>query len=131
MKKPRGKLPSKRPQLSVISCSGCGACCLHMVQPPFSPPVIDPPPGYESMGDPEPHWERLVAERPNVAADLKAYSQRLWKGEGPEDGTPCYWFDPETRGCRHYEYRPDICREFELGGEGCLRARRTYGIDPE
>jgi hypothetical protein len=38
------------------------------------------------------------------------------------------WFDAATRKCRWQAWRPTICREFEVGGQDCLRARRR-GID--
>jgi Fe-S-cluster containining protein len=37
-----------------------------------------------------------------------------------ELGLPCVWYDAESKQCRHYEHRPDICRTFPVGGEGCL-----------
>jgi Fe-S-cluster containining protein len=40
----------------------------------------------------------------------------------------CLWFDPVSRKCRHYEHRPPVCREFEVGGEDCLAWRQHRGI---
>ena len=31
---------------------------------------------------------------------------------------PCLWL--ESGICRHYEYRPKICIDFEIGSSGCL-----------
>ena len=45
----------------------------------------------------------------------------------PEGKAYCIWFDPDTKGCSHYEHRPMICREFEVGGEDCLRIRGKAG----
>ena len=36
--------------------------------------------------------------------------------------------DPVTRRCRHYEFRPLACMEFEIGEFDCLDARRREGI---
>lgn len=33
---------------------------------------------------------------------------------------PCLWLDQESGTCRHYEHRPKICRDFEIGGGECL-----------
>lgn len=45
------------------------------------------------------------------------------------DGMPCVWLNRVTGRCRHYEFRPDVCREFEVGGEACLRYREKEGLD--
>jgi Fe-S-cluster containining protein len=46
-------------------------------------------------------------------------------------GRPCQWLDLETRACRHYEHRPQICRDFERGSAMCglLRWRYRVGYD--
>lgn len=38
----------------------------------------------------------------------------------------CLWLDEATSRCKHYEYRPTLCREFELGGDVCLSVREVY-----
>ena len=43
---------------------------------------------------------------------------------GVLDG-PCTWFDPESRLCIHHEYRPQVCREFQVGNAECLEWRRA------
>lgn len=45
-----------------------------------------------------------------------------------ERGLPCIWYVLETKRCRHYDYRPDICREIPVGGRSCLfwRERRLH-----
>jgi Fe-S-cluster containining protein len=73
-------------------------------------------------------WERLKADRPDLLTALLAdYRARRASGR-PLSGTPCVWFEAETGRCRHYEYRPLACREFELGGQDCQDARRRAGI---
>jgi len=37
--------------------------------------------------------------------------------------SPCLWLDQETLKCKHYDQRPEICRDFVRGGEECLRVR--------
>jgi Fe-S-cluster containining protein len=39
---------------------------------------------------------------------------------------PCFWLDLAARRCRHYEHRPDVCRDFKLGGDGCLWSRKEH-----
>lgn len=44
---------------------------------------------------------------------------------------PCLWFDTETKRCRHYEYRPETCRDPDVmfpGNEACRATRRHFGI---
>jgi Fe-S-cluster containining protein len=70
---------------------------------------------------PLPEW--LEAE---LRADLE-WVERTRRS----DDEPCIWFDQETRRCKHYEYRPELCRDFEVGEEDCLRVRfRELGIEP-
>lgn len=33
-------------------------------------------------------------------------------------------------GCRVYEDRPLVCREFTAGSDDCLALRRVFGFDP-
>jgi Fe-S-cluster containining protein len=74
-------------------------------------------------------WERLRWERPELAAAIVASERALRSGGRPTYGTPCLWYDPETAGCRHYEYRPRACRAFAVGSPDCRDARRRAGID--
>jgi len=106
--------------LNVIeSCDGCGACCLVVTQPPF----------YQVFEDEgEEAWERLKRDRPDLFADLLADGQRRRADGDPSYGTPCFWFDVETRKCRHYEFRPHVCQEFEIGSFDCHDARRRAGM---
>jgi len=103
----------------IESCDGCGACCRVVTEPPF----------YKVFGEEgEEAWDRLKRERPDIFAHLLAdYHKRRAEG-GPFYGTPCLWFDAESRRCRHYEFRPLACREFEVGGFDCHDARRRAGI---
>lgn len=36
-------------------------------------------------------------------------------------GKPCLWFDAVTGLCRHYRWRPAVCRVFAVGGKLCRR----------
>lgn len=106
----------------IDSCDGCGACCLVVSRPPFYHV-------FEDMG--EEAWDRLQRQRPDLAAELHADYESRQAAGGPFYGTPCVWFDMETRRCRHYEYRPLACHMFEVGEEDCRDARRRAGVGPD
>lgn len=48
-----------------------------------------------------------------------------------ERGLPCIWYDPETKRCRNYAHRPNICREVPVGGDSCLFWRKRKAADEE
>src|ERR1700691_4762925 len=103
----------------IDSCDGCGVCCLVVTHPPFYSV-------FEEFG--EEAWERLKRERRDLLLEI-VVDHRTRRADGsPLVGTPCLWYDQETRRCKHYEYRPLACREFEVGGEDCHDARRRAGI---
>ncbi|MGQ0635806.1 MAG: YkgJ family cysteine cluster protein [Planctomycetaceae bacterium] len=96
------------------NCDGCGLCC-------------------EGIGSPV----LLYASRPNAAQPhpfrpdglpeelIREIDDRflgLVRGQEPQER--CLWFDPEARRCRHYEWRPQVCRDYELGGDACISLRR-------
>lgn len=43
---------------------------------------------------------------------------------------PCSWLGPD-KACQHYTHRPEVCRQFEMGGEDCLEIRRNAGLHPQ
>ena len=93
------------------SCAGCGVCCMHMATPPFD--------------------TAEEAELPDsVKADLAAVREsRRWQYlVNGTDYVPCGWFDMVSRQCRHYEHRPSVCREFEVGGTYCVNLRIDAGF---
>jgi Fe-S-cluster containining protein len=97
-------------------CGGClGSCCRVVTRPPF-----------HVMEDPE--WTRLRAERPDLAAGLDDDLDRRSAAGGPWEDTPCLWLDPAAGRCRHYAYRPAICRDFAPGSEECGEARAREGV---
>jgi Fe-S-cluster containining protein len=103
----------------IESCAECGACCQVVTSPPFYR-VFD--------GEGEEAWERLKRERPELLAELCADDRQRRANGGPFYGTPCLWYDAETRRCRHYDDRPRACRMFEVGSVDCRDARRRSGI---
>jgi uncharacterized protein len=110
------EVPGRLPVIE--SCDGCGACCQVVTCPPFYRV-------FDERG--EDAWERLKADLPDVLAEFLADYQARRAAGGPFFGTPCLWFDATSGRCRHYEYRPRACREFERGGGDCRDARRRAG----
>jgi len=66
--------------------------------------------------------ERLSKE---LLAPIEDYLATLKESDV---GHPCLWLDLETRECRHYEQRPQICREFERGSATCGLLRWRYRV---
>lgn len=112
----RKELPIVKP----TSCQNCGACCGHMGYPPFVPMYEDP----EHLTNSDPEWLELRESHPELAAEcLQGAKDRRGDKE-----LPCLWLDPVTKGCRHYEHRPQVCRDFEMGSEDCVGHRQLRGI---
>lgn len=98
--------------IPVISCDGCGVCCMHVGCPPFMP------------------WEEEKLP-PNLKEEFQQIlvtRQVQIKATG-DDWVPCAWFDWSTRKCKHYEHRPEVCREFEVGSSECINFRKTGDVD--
>lgn len=69
-----------------------------------------------------PHPFRPASLPQELIDEIDFHFSGLFRGQEPQ--TRCLWFDTETRRCRHYEFRPPICIEYELGGRSCLLRRR-------
>lgn len=93
----------------VESCDGCGVCCMHMAVPPYDAGEL----------------LHLHQNEPQVYADYcAAKDSRLLQFMATEiSDVPCGWFDMVTRKCRHYEHRPEVCKDYERGGWNCLSQR--------
>ena len=90
-----------------VTCDDCGACCATMCSPLFPPEHID---GTE-LG-------RLPLNvRKEFEDGIKARAETGW----PDD-VPCFWLTSDLK-CKHYDHRPEICRELEVGSERCLSWR--------
>jgi len=101
-------------KLSVIeSCEGCGLCCTTMGVPHFF--------GHLNLPGIDPIWK-------TVPPDIKNELQEFIDDGGAELGEPCFWYDSKNKSCKHYEHRPQLCRDFEMGNPHCLRLRRQKGI---
>ena len=134
-------------QLPVIDdCSNCGVCCYHMGYPAYMLPrpiataeQIKSDPKLQDMlnagwteqelldGHPgEPHWHQLPKSLKDEWLTFVAGYSKPKPGE--LDGQ-CFWQDTETGFCKHHEYRPQVCRDFEAGCQECRQWRRQYNID--
>ena len=142
-----------------ITCKGCGACCF-MGTPPIYGYYLFVDGGWPTRHErldrqwqyaqtlPKGEWQEYclddwkemkedIARIEAMPAEAREAIVRFWTamelGEADQDG-PCCWLDPETKECRWYEYRPSICREFPMGGEGCRswrkRARKAQQHEP-
>jgi len=99
---------------AALDCQTCGACCraaYHSVE--------------VSRRDP------VVKKQPTYVVDRTTYLEIIRSGDrcgalegGRDDGT-----GHATRyGCVIYDDRPKTCRDFTLGSEHCLTARRRVGL---
>lgn len=103
-------------ELPVITdCEGCGVCCLHMGYPAFIQPV-------EHSSD-EAYWRGMPRD---LKDELLSYIADYQPPEPGQLDGPCFWFDSETRQCKHHQHRPSVCRNFKVGGIGCRHWRRHY-----
>jgi Fe-S-cluster containining protein len=89
--------------MKAITCDGCGVCCMEVCSPPFHPSDVEDLPR-----------DVLHSYREGVT---------LEKAAGWSEGVPCFWLDCKTKRCRHYEHRPESCRDFVVGDEACLAWR--------
>lgn len=88
----------------IESCEGCGACCRQTPVPPFE------------------DAEEIQREVPEEY--LIPVQERIQSGEHMEVAA-CVWFDAERGLCRHYEFRPEACRRFEVSSFECHAARNA------
>lgn len=89
-----------------VTCSGCGVCCKELGTPPFL--------GFEVFKLPEALRDEVL--------------EKGFQSDSALLGQPCYWWDPETKGCSQYENRPQLCRDFEAGSDSCLSFRKFHNI---
>lgn len=108
----------------IESCSGCGACCLEQESPPMYLYLLLS--GTERNRDDE-DYQRVMSLPDELKTELLTYKDRLVAKQGHPNNGVCLWFDEKTRGCKHYDLRPSICREFERGSDGCHFWRDKYG----
>ena len=88
--------------LPVLSCDHCAWCCKEQIEPPYLPTELDVLPRELRR--------QIDQHRPDLSA---------------KDPPGCYWLGADGK-CLHYDQRPLVCREFEMGGEDCLTLRAKY-----
>jgi len=106
------------PVLEPENCEGCGLCCegigspvaMYTYRTSYSGPYL-----YRPKNLPE-----------ELAREIDHYFAGLKRGEEPVDH--CLWFDVETRKCKHHQWRPQVCRNYQVGCESCLNERRPYVV---
>lgn len=117
-------------ELSIIStCDDCGACCREMAFPPgFEMMFLAPASSVARQEMMEaPDVRRFQTLPPSAVDELRVRFQAIEAGRVSRY-SPCVWFDPIARQCRHYEHRPEICRNFEVGSPACGRWRTKYNV---
>jgi Fe-S-cluster containining protein len=125
-------ITSRRALPVVTDCTGCGACCTHLNYPPaywWAAHPLHEDYGKRGRGD-RLDWSLWDTMPDDLRGELlRHYGRELAGGYRRYDDEGCLWFDQATRRCKHYEFRPRACREFEVGAEDCLKLRRQKGID--
>jgi Fe-S-cluster containining protein len=74
-----------------------------------------------------PEWTERHPYRPaglpdELIREIDDHFLGLRRGQEPLE--KCLWFDAATRRCRHYDWRPQVCQDYELGGDACLILRK-------
>ena len=98
------------------SCDGCGLCCEGIGSPVLV--YVSRP----NVSGPHPFRPRDLPEE--LIRDIDERFAGLTRGQEPQER--CVWFDAAGRRCKHYQWRPQLCRDYELGGSACLSLRRRY-----
>jgi len=143
----QNKKEKTKSELPVVECAGCGVCCFHMGYPAFITPKQALSPAEVDQlevesGKPftarqreellvgragESHWHQLPDDLKQAwlahveTYELPTYGDTLDTFDGP-----CTWLDVDTRMCKHHQYRPNVCRDFETGNPECLQWRDVY-----
>jgi Fe-S-cluster containining protein len=115
----------KLPTIPQVTCEGCGVCCMVVRTPPFC--VIwegDVPTAIDQTEESLEEVRMALA----VPAAMRKVLSKHSIFEVLQEESPCIWFDMATKKCKHYDLRPPICRDFEMGSRFCLEHRERFGI---
>ena len=78
------------------------------------------------LGRGERHPFRPAGLPAELVEEIDAHFLGLHRGqEGPG---PCLWYDAAALRCRHYQWRPQVCRDYAVGSPSCLSGRRKEGV---
>jgi len=103
------------------NCDGCSACCATVGHPPFLLELDSGVPLPIGGADSDSDYDRLLAAPPEALAAYLASHGTI--------NSPCAWLNMIDHRCRYYDFRPDVCRSFEIGGKWCSQFRELYQID--
>lgn len=96
----------------------CGKCCLQVGRPPFVARLqTDVTPARVLLKENE--LPRNMP--PALIAEVEQYLSDVLERQTPDrlaERLPCSWLDLSTMLCRHYEFRPKRCREFDCSESG-------------
>jgi Fe-S-cluster containining protein len=87
-------------------CRTCGGCCMELGSPPFLQRTD--PDGVERWHFPNGMPQELIDEFVTYIRDVLNETIESRGGKN----LPCYWLDEEKMLCKHYEFRPWVCRDF-------------------
>lgn len=104
------------PVLAPKNCDCCGLCCEGIGSPVA---IYTYRASYSG-----PYLFRPRDLPPELGREIDDYFGGLRGGQPPVEH--CLWFDAQTRQCKHHEWRPAVCRKYEVGCASCLDERRPY-----
>jgi Fe-S-cluster containining protein len=111
---------------TITNCDNCGACCMHMRTPPHIVAMDDDGNWSNYGGQATKDFFRLVTAPPEAQQAIRDRLRTSY--DDIPDESPCAWLDLETKQCRWHEHRPNVCRDFDIGGESCVATREAYEI---
>lgn len=65
----------------------------------------------------EPFRERIPCD---LLEQVEEYLSAIIRDPGLDrasQGLPCSWLDTRQNVCLHYQFRPEVCREYDCGGK--------------
>lgn len=115
-------------ELPVIEdCGDCTACCLTHQWPPYVKTVILNPDLNNSGTRAEAaKWLRSLPD--DLVNELAEDVIGEVINNEHSGRVGCLWLNEDGM-CKHYEHRPEPCRNFEVGGDWCRASRRDLGIE--